>query len=326
MKITAYRGCCDIDIQFENGAEIKNTKYTLFRKGSIMNPNIESDKTKEKERNKSWKESFKTRIGETSRSRSGEIMTIIDYRSATDLDVQFEDGTITRNRTYRRFKDGSIGKDKSLRVGETVTSTRGQTITLLAYRKHNDVDVEFEDGTVLTNRTYKEFKSGNIKNPNFTDIKRRDSFKEERLGETNTATNGQSMKIIAYRGNRDIDIEFEDGTIVRNKQYIPFTKGNIENPNKPIRKDIDFTRIGEKSIASNGQTMTIIDYRNSRDVDIRFEDGTVVQHKLYQSFLKGYIRNPNKPVSQVKKELANKQSEVTNKQSEVKGETVENDQ
>ena len=35
-------------------------------------------------------------------------MTIIGYRNGNDIDIQFEDGTIVKNRIYRRFKEGKI--------------------------------------------------------------------------------------------------------------------------------------------------------------------------------------------------------------------------
>ena len=35
-------------------------------------------------------------------------------------------------------------------------------------------------------------------------------------------------------------------------------------------------RIGETVIANNGLKATLIDYRRSDDIDVRFEDGTIV--------------------------------------------------
>ena len=52
----------------------------------------------------------------------------------------------------------------------------------------------------------------------------------ERIGERNMANNGLIMTIIAYRGESDIDIEFEDGTIVTNKKYSNYANGQIEHP------------------------------------------------------------------------------------------------
>ena len=50
-------------------------------------------------------------------------------------------------------------------------------------------------------------------------------------------------------------------------------------------------RIGEKSIMNCGMEAVIIAYRNANDMDVRFADGTVVEHKPYVSFKKGCIAN-----------------------------------
>jgi len=51
-----------------------------------------------------------------------------------------------------------------------------------------------------------------------------------RIDEKNIANNGLVMTIIAYRDKDDIDLQFEDGTIVYNKNYFDFRKGQIEHP------------------------------------------------------------------------------------------------
>ena len=64
---------------------------------------------------------------------------------------------------------------------------------------------------------------GLIKNPNF--------YIQNRIGETNITNNSQKMTIIGYRNGNDIDIQFEDGTIVKNRTYRRFKEGKIKNPN-----------------------------------------------------------------------------------------------
>ena len=58
----------------------------------------------------------------------------------------------------------------------------------------------------------------------------------DRTGEIRTANNGQIMTIINCRNSRDIDIKFEDGTIVKNKHYLAFLNGKIQNPNNQKKK------------------------------------------------------------------------------------------
>jgi hypothetical protein len=268
MTIINYRCANDIDIKFEDGTIVKNKLYQNFKLGNIKNPNA-----------------FNKRIGETKKANSGMKMTIIAYRSYTDIDVQFEDGTIIKNRSYREFKKGSIKhpnitnviqyRNTNNRCGKSNLAKCGMKMTIIRYGNVHDIDVQFEDGTVVLNKDYRAFKSGGIKNPNFLSNK---------LGETNINSQGQKMTIITYKTYNDIDVQFEDGTIVTNKKYNLFEKGMIKNPNY---------KVGEMRIASNEQKMTIIKYRTYNDIDVQFEDGTIVKNKSYSNFKKGTIANPN---------------------------------
>lgn len=52
---------------------------------------------------------------------------------------------------------------------------------------------------------------------------------ENRIGEQRQMSNGMYATIIAYRTARDIDVQFEDGTIVTNKRYGNFKRGEINH-------------------------------------------------------------------------------------------------
>lgn len=49
-------------------------------------------------------------------------------------------------------------------------------------------------------------------------------------------------------------------------------------------------RLGETRMMNCGMEATIIRYENARDIDIRFEDGTVVEHRQYDQFKKAESR------------------------------------
>ena len=108
-----------------------------------------------------------------------------------------------------------------------------------------------------------------------------------RLGETRMMNCGMEATIIRYENARDIDIRFEDGTVVEHRQYDQFKKGGIANPN------IKTSRLGETRMMNCGMEATIIRYNTSKDIDVRFEDGTIVKHRTYDKFEKGKIANPN---------------------------------
>lgn len=258
---------------------------------------------------------LKNRLGETNISTYGQKMKIIKYVNESDIDVEFDDGTIVEHKRYGNFKIGQI-KNPNLktnpqtknRVGETNVSTCGQIMKIVKYKDAHDIDVEFEDGTVVKHKEYKQFKKGTIKNPNcgIYDIYLK------RLGEITTSTCGQKMKIIRYNNKKDIDVEFEDGTIVEHRSYLNFKEGTIRNPNyNSINVKAKNTHEGETKINVDGLKMTILVYRRSKDCDVIFEDGTIVEHQSYAHFNSGRITNPEyrkKAAEIIKQEKVNETS------------------
>ena len=205
-KIIAYRSSMDIDVQFEDGTIVYHKQYDSFKKGDISKPT--------------------NRLGEIRQMNNGMIAKIIAYRSSTDIDIQFEDGTIVYHKQYNKFKKGNISNPnlfKVKRIGECRKMNCGMDATIIAYRNSHDIDIQFEDSTIVYHKSYTSFKKGNISKPT------------DRLVETRQMNNGMIAKIIAYRSNTDIDIQFEDGTIVTHKSYCNFKKGLIANPNYKIK-------------------------------------------------------------------------------------------
>ena len=78
--------------------------------------------------------------------------------------------------------------------------------------------------------------------------------KKDRLNETRLNNNGEEMRIIRYGGALDIDVQFEDGTIVEHRIYDAFLKGNIRNPMSPSVYGVGFIGTGKfKSNDENGK-------------------------------------------------------------------------
>lgn len=179
-------------------------------------------------------------------------------------------------------------------LGDETYNNQGLLMRVIAYRRYKDIDVLFPaDGFVKTGVSYQTFKNGSILDPNVA-VDPRLVVCARRIGERGfNAASGLGMVIIAYRGANDIDVRFDDGIIVRNKSYENFQKGFIRHPCCPVSGS---DRVGLKNMNSQGVMMEIVAYRNSRDIDVRFEDqyGTVVEHTNFRNFLKGQIRNPNR--------------------------------
>lgn len=80
------------------------------------------------------------------------------------------------------------------------------------------------------------------------------SEKKDRLNETRLNTNGEEMRIVRYGCRTDIDVQFEDGTVVEHREYDAFKKGKIKNPMTPTVYGVGYFGIGKfKSIDENGK-------------------------------------------------------------------------
>ena len=269
--IIRYRKAIDIDVRFEDGTVVERKTYSAFKKGSISNPNI--------------KASAETCLGETRMMNCGMKATIIRYGEYSDIDICFEDGKVVKHKAYDTFKKGSIAHPNTkvsaeARLGETRMMNCGMEATIIRYGKYSDIDIRFEDGKVVVHKKYDQFKKGEIANPNMK------VSAKNRLGETRMMNCGMKATIIRYGNAGDIDVRFEDRAIAKRKGYREFKKGKIANPN--IKTSAE-NRLGETRMMNCGMKATIIRYENNTDIDVCFEDGTIVEHKIYNSFKKGGI-------------------------------------
>ncbi len=226
----------------------------------------------------------KERIGQQVRANNGQMMTFIKYYNYANIDIQFEDGTIVSNVRYDNFIYGKVNNPSMdtniIRLGEVRKSRNGQMMVIIRYGGCHDIDVQFEDGYIAKNKEYAAFKKGSIANPKYL----------PRIGEISYTKSGEKITIIAYRNSGDIDVEFEDGFVAKHRRYENFLSGAIEKRECSRRK---VTHLGEKNRASNGQMMTITNYNSYEDLEVTFEDGTVVHCDNYKYFQKGWITNHN---------------------------------
>ena len=277
--IIRYGKYSDIDVRFEDGAVAEHKVYGDFKKGKIANQNI--------------KASAENRLGETRMMNCGMEATIIRYGRYDDIDVRFEDDTIIKHRRYGQFKKGEIANQNikasaENRLGETRMMKCGMEATIIRYGRYDDIDVRFEDGSMVEDKAYSAFKKGEIANPNMK------ASAENRLGETRMMKCGMEATIIRYENATDIDVRFKDGTMVEDKAYSAFKKGEIANPD--IKTSAE-NCLGKTKMMSCGMKATIIRYDGCNDIDVRFGDGTIAKHRTYDQFKKGNIANQNTKAS-----------------------------
>lgn len=271
--IIRYGGSADIDVRFEDGIVVEHREYREFEKGGIINPNI--------------KATVENRLDETCMMNCGMKATIIRYNGVRDIDVRFEDGTVAEHKAYGPFKRGEIANPNIKTsaencLGETRMMNCGMEATIIRYGGYKDIDVRFEDGTVVEHKGYSAFKRGEIANPNVKTF-------ANRLDETRMMNCGMEATIIRYSRRDDIDVRFEDGTVIEHRQYNQFERGNIANPNFKASAE---NCLGETRMMNCGMEATIIRYNTGKDIDVRFEDETVVEHRGYGNFKTGGITHP----------------------------------
>ena len=103
------------------------------------------------------------RLGETRTMNCGMEATIIRYGNATDIDVRFEDGAVTKHKAYKEFGNGKIANPNVKdRLGETRMMNCGMEATIIRYGNNTDIDVCFEDGAIVEHKAYDAFKKGGI--------------------------------------------------------------------------------------------------------------------------------------------------------------------
>lgn len=428
--IIDWSGYMNVTIQFEDGSIKKGVRYNHFKTGKVGSENIKIVRNQTK----------KSRIGETYIQNDGHSCTIIEYISCRNCTIKFDDGTIKKHKAYRDIRLGLCRLDKHYvsekqlqnyeqqrkefreqNIGKETFNNNGQMMKIVEYNGHDDISVEFEDGTIVKNQRMDQFNEHRIVNPNFrlcyqvsrneyallfylrqfgfdhhtningireidcynpkwkigieydgfyhqyhidndydknkkaeennihlirirdehcpqlcdgkstnftfksngnylnknyeTTIKQvikyinslgyklecdinfeRDkedillSFSKEflnkRINEERIMNCGLKAKIIVYRSSTDVDILFENGHRRNNVAYHSFKSGCL----LPIPQRVKFQdRIGKIRTMKNGLNATIVTYRNARDIDVQFEDGKIVKNKRYNHFLEGNI-------------------------------------
>lgn len=171
-------------------------------------------------------------------------------------------------------------------IGETIITNSGRKASIIAWRNKIDIDIEFEDGIIVSHKRYSNFKRGSIAHPEDGKFGAKWKY-PTRLGEESISLKGEKMKIVAFNNVHNFDVQFEDGTIVHCTSYKDFQKGYIKNPNYYAK-----TRVGEEVIAKNGLKAKIVKYIDCQNVVIQFEDGVEIV-KGYQAFKEGKLKHPN---------------------------------
>ena len=155
------------------------------------------------------------------------------------------------------------------------------------YKSSAEIDVQFSDGVIVTNKTYASFKNGAIGHPNTL----HKSKIKNRTGECRKMFNGQTATIVRYENAKDIDIKFADGAIRAHCSYKEFKSGHISHPNCTA-ESLAVHRLGEKKEMNCGFIATITKYNSYHDIEVTFEDGIAVYPIDYGQFSSCSVSHP----------------------------------
>lgn len=223
----------------------------------------------------------KERIGVEKYNNQGCLMRVIEYKDYSHITVEFQDkykGIKSTN--WYNFINGQVTNPNFYltRIGESRHNNNGEVMKIIDYKNSKTVYVEFQDeykGVAIC--TWDRFIKGKVDNPNKN---------KKFIGLEKENHQGYIMKIIEYKNNKDITVEFNDQRQTQvHSTYFNFENGLIGNP---------YHRIGEKKLSQDGFLMTIIDYESAVDITIEFDDEYKTQiHTKYERFKDGTILNPS---------------------------------
>lgn len=236
--------------------------------------------------------------GEVIHTKYG-VATIVKYNSRHDSTVSFEGYGIKEHVDYGWLLKGKVlppGAKKGIRkdhIGEIYPDIEDNPAECIDYINYRDCTIRFVDGSIKEHVSFALFKSGRLsphENRAETIIAR---LGHDRVGEKKHMNNGMIATITEYHSNSNITVQFEDGTVKQNVPYGSFVSGEVMHPE--IKTQTLLTQkalIGKVFQTTKCGKCTVIEYNNSKNVIVQFEDGTKV--KVASSALyKGEIENPN---------------------------------
>lgn len=115
--------------------------------------------------------------------------------------------------------------------------------------------------------------------------------RKSHLGEETITKTGHKITIVKHESMKNINVQFEDGTVLENQTYAKFKNGTIFHPiddKNHKKKASDFyTKKNERigmSIEQNGKIITIIDYITAQNMTVQSEDGKITYNVTWQQF------------------------------------------
>lgn len=127
-----------------------------------------------------------------------------------------------------------------------------------------------------------------------------EKMKRKYIGQKRKQKGGRMASIIGYRSNVDIDVSFDDGYKMENVRLASWKNGCLRHPDVVIHKQAIKTNvlakekyIGMERIMNCGLKATVIDYKDCKNLTIKFEDGCIREHIRSDHFMDGRVQHLN---------------------------------
>ena len=184
------------------------------------------------------------RLGEEKLQKCGLKAKITEYRLAGDMTVQFEDGKIVDHVDYYAFVNGNLNYNKtareqsvkSHRVGEKCVCSNEMIASIIAYRNHYDIDIQFDDGLVVEHISYARFYQCSVPHPDHKPVMQKPKLLKRHIGLKKRTLDGY-RELLDVHDDGTVDYLDDDGSVVTNAYSWDFYRKNTVLSNGRRRGD-----------------------------------------------------------------------------------------
>ena len=169
-------------------------------------------------------------------------------------------------------------------VGESRIMNCGLMAVITRFGSSSDVDIKFEEGSIRTGITYRNFLLGTVIPKGF--------YQKSHVNETKIVNCGLECTIIRYESPYDMDVKFSDGSVRYNVTYDAFRAGRLQ-PEGFREKKAAAEVVGQWRMMNCGEKARIIERRSSNDCDVEFEDGSIRRGVRQSHFMDGELSPEN---------------------------------
>ena len=229
--IIEYINATDIAVRFKDGTVVKHKTYDSFLKGKIKNPNFTN---REK------------RLNETRMMNCGMKATIIEYNNAKDITIKFENGNISKHKTYGAFIRGGIEDKMQVNIKSNLIGQKFGRLTVIEL----DRDMTEKRGTAYW-RCVCDCGSGIIKSFSTYNLEHGKSescgcLSKEKMTKTKNTNSkyhiyddenlvkylvNEEDKFLASKSNQIITVKCPNCGYTKNMAVSCFTNGGMRCPN-----------------------------------------------------------------------------------------------